>query len=181
MGENAMSLVIIKGILLRGRYSRPSDDYRDDLPPGPTDHDIQGLLSLNGTYGKVEAYLKKHGRVEVPEKFNPLPLVQEGIISAPAAASCYSFNDCLVLNSTLPYGIFNGGVAHLIEAASPERNSAGIERTLELLKWEAGLKWTPYWDKTEERRIDIPELLDVQRKGKKNNLVNHLPRLTERR
>ncbi len=171
-----MTLAIIRGIFLRGRYARVSDKYWDP-PPGPTDHDILGVLSSEGTYKRVENYLKKHGRVEVSERVNPLPFIQEGIISAPAAASCYSLNDCLVLNFTRPYGLFNGGVAHIIEAAGYKKNVKGIERTLQTLKDAAvaGASWRleAYWEKTKERKVEVPGLLE-------RGLASHLHLLMEK-
>ena len=152
-----MSKIVIKGIMLKGRYSGPADKYIEP-PPGPTHFDIGG--ELRGTYKKIEEFLKSNGKIIVPELINILPYIKDGIISAPIAASCYIFNDCLVANGFRPY---YQGVAHVIQTASKLETESAIDETFKVIKDEAGWEWREYWKipyECERKIIDAPEQLE---------------------
>ena len=148
-----MSKIIVKGISLNGRISSPADKYCEP-PPGPTHRDI------GRTYNKVEEFLKSNGKPIIPEMINPLPLINEGIISGGAAASCYALNDCLIANQVRQY--FRSTL-HVIQVAAKLENESAIDQAFKLLKWEVWEmnKWEKYWrDFDKEKIVNVPEQLE---------------------
>lgn len=145
-----MSKILVKGIMLKGRYSGPADKYYEP-PPGPADLDIKE------TYKRIEKFLKLNGKPIIPKMVDPLPLINEGVISGAAVASCYTFNDCLIANQIKQY--FNG-TAHVIQVAAKLENESAIDKLFKLLKWEAGWEWDQYWINDKERVVDIPNRLE---------------------
>jgi hypothetical protein len=105
------------------------------------------------TYTNAQKFLEKHGKPILDQQVNPFPW--EGVISAPAAVSCYSFLECIVGNHFRPYG---GGVQHRMIVGGREEDYQRITHVINILHYESGwFRWpNSYLHVEEDRVIDFP-------------------------
>ena len=157
-----MSTILVKGIILPEETSRLKLLQRPESP---------SMFDIAETYASVDRFLKATAQQVVQEGIKHLPLIQEGIISAALAASCYNLRNCLAVNSFEPNFY---GSSHIIQVASQQSNQQGINNVLEVLKSQAGFRWINRWLDLETRTIEIPEQIeDVA------HLISYIPQVLE--
>lgn len=87
----------MKGMAVSGRFGSVLDNYElDEGDAGPTCNDTKDSFKTMAEYLESRAKLKNFVA-------NPLPLIQDGIISCGAVLQVYEYKDCLVINGYRPY------------------------------------------------------------------------------
>jgi len=145
-----MVKVLVRAIGVFGRMCSMADKY-EEPPPGPDNYD------LAKSYDNVESFLKKHGRIVIPQQIKNLPHLDDGIITSPNAGSSYIFNKCLVANLFESGNGFNyNGVYHAILSAGVSKKD--IQTTFSLLKDAAGWQCSNYWKDNPrfKKEVEIP-------------------------
>ncbi len=127
-----MTELTLVGIIMNGRITGPADKYYDP-PPGPTDDDV-----IEG-YERVDSLLRRSGLEIVEEKVKHLPHIEDGFISASAAASAYLYMGCIIINRFHPFFQSQG---HIIYAAGLKKD---VWAALKHLKAYASWEWEDYW------------------------------------
>jgi hypothetical protein len=127
----------VRAIGVFGRQARISDKY--DEPSYPiTNYEVER------SYEGIEKFLSENATPVIDQQVNPLPYIEDGIISGPNAGSIYTFNNCLVANCFESGNGFNfDGVYQCLVSASFKEED--IQKTFEALKREGDWSCLSYW------------------------------------
>lgn len=86
------------------------------------------LYNLRVSHSKIERFLKENAKIIIPLKINPLPHIEDGIITSPSANSTYFMGNCLIENIWHPMiNVFDPRKAHEIKIAGIVNDTNGIE------------------------------------------------------
>jgi hypothetical protein len=135
-----MAIYLMKESFLYGQYS----SY--DVEP------VRSADKITESYSRIENYLKANAREIIPTKVRLLPLIEDGIISGGSAASCYEFQNALVLPSARPAG---NGYALLLQVIAGQEVKAG--QVMQQVKDKASLFLSQYWRDNKDKEVEVAE------------------------
>lgn len=90
-------------------------------------------LTLLASYEKIEKFLKENAETIAPQKINPLPYIEDGIITSPSGNSIYFLENCLVENiwDPMPFGPFRPRKGHAVRVAG---SLSEVDKSIPLIK-----------------------------------------------
>ena len=142
-----MAKAFVRAIGVFGRQARISDKYEEPSYP-ITNYEVER------SYSRIEKFLQEKAAPVVEQHVNPLPYLEEGIITGPHAGSIYTFNNCLVANCFESGNGFNfdGVYQFLISASFREED---IQESFDALKQVGGGRCFFYWEKNPNFAGDV--------------------------
>lgn len=102
-----------------------------------SDEEYLQLLNLVNSYGMIEKFFRENAETISPLNINPLPHIEDGIITSPSGNSTYFMGNCLIENKWRPMiTVFDPRKAHEIKMAGLNLNVDKLESLIrEHLRW----------------------------------------------